>query len=200
MERIGFTREDLATFGIEEDELRVERVRDRVAPLLETVASRVSPALSRLCGVPLDQSIVLHDQPDKVDEAEIVFSPGGSTPRPAFAISVSRGGIHARLVIQADTPGRDEAAKKLKRAAATLARELSGADLRSYSDWDRRGIPAPAALEGAPFWREAAQRLARDSGGLDIGIAWPEAKAVVLTYEDLLPAFRRLMPLYRALL
>lgn len=197
MEKLGFTRDDLALFGIEEDDARNERVREELGPRLDAIANRVAAPLSKLAGHRLSATVEVRDAPRPGCEVSIVFA--SESGRPVLTLGLSRGGMHARLVIERDTPNREEAAKKLRRAATSLAKQLDGIELRRYDDWDHRVLPTPTAHDGASFWRELAERLARDSGKLDVGVGWPEAKAVGLVYEDLLPAFRRLMPLYKVL-
>ena len=112
---------------------------------------------------------------------------------------LTRGGVHARLAVANSVSNRATLAKQLTKAASAVAKELSGTEIRRYDEWDGRGIPAPGDTGKAAFWKEVAEHLGRERGQLDVGIGWPEARAVLLSYEDLLPAFRALLPLYRRL-
>lgn len=194
MERLGFTRDDLAIFGIEEDGTREEQLRERMAPRLDTIAQRFSAPLSRLVGRSHAPSVILGPP-----SASVFFLPVEGSPAdgPRFAIAVTRGGVHVRVLLER-CDGREALARRLSKSAVALSRELGDKDLRCYDDWDGRGIPPPAPSREPAFWREVSARLAR-AGGLDIGVGWPEARAVLLSFEDLLPACRSLLPLYKRL-
>ncbi len=200
MEKIGLTRDDLATFGIESAPAREQAIALRLKPRLEAMALRFAAPLSKFAGRPLSAALEL-PQGGLAGAAGVLFFTSGepACSSPQFRFALSRGGAHARLVIEREAPGRQALAKKLAKSATALARELSGTDLRSYDGWDGRGLPAPASANEAPFWREVAERLGREAGRLDLGVGWPEARAVLLSYEDLLPAWRSLVPLYKRL-
>lgn len=194
--RLGFTRNDLALFGIEEDLDRKQRVREEFEPRLQVIAEKVLAPLSRIVGQKLSLDFSEGKQSSRPGgEVSVVFS--GDSGKPAFWLGLSRAGVHARLVVQGDAPGRKELAKKLSKAAVALSKELEGFEIRRYDDWDHRLLPRPNVSAGPRFWRELAEDLARDSGSLDVGVGWPESRATALSYADLIPAFRRLMPLFR---
>ena len=199
MERIGFTRDDMATFGVESPDDRLKLFNDRLRPRLEGVAFRFATPLSRLAGQPFSAAITLPDSVAPRAQVAATFILTGKDQRagPYFAFGVNRGGVHARLIIERETMDRERFAKRLNKSAVALAKELAGSDLRCYDDWTGRGLPAPGMPEKAAFWRDVAGRLAREAGSLDIGMGWPEARAVLLSYEDLLPAYRSLLPVYR---
>ncbi len=199
MEKLGFVRSDLAVFGAEPAEARHTMAREVLRPRLEAIAYRFAPPLSRLVGKSLSAVITLpdDDSPRLEATASFVETGGGVSSVPCLSLVVTRGGVHARLMIERDVPGRDVLAKRLTKASAALAKEYGDVDLRCYDDWNGLGIPEPASAARAPFWREVAARLGRDAGRLDVGLGWPESRAVLLAYEDLLPAYRRLQPLYR---
>jgi uncharacterized protein YktB (UPF0637 family) len=199
MERLGFTRDDLAVFGVESREVREQTLNGRLRPRLEEIAYRFASPLSRLAGKPLVAVITLPQEASQRAQATASFVPegGDATSTPYFTFVLTRGGVHARLIIERQHVGRELLAKRLTKAATTLARELGDADLRCYDEWDGRGVPSPSVEKRAPFWRQLAARLVGEPGKLDIGLGWPEARAVLLSYEDLLPAYRNLVPLYK---
>jgi len=199
MEKLGFTRDDMAVFGVESTETRQKILRDRLRPRLESIAYRFTPPLSRLAGEPLAAVITLPEEAGPHAEATAAFvRVGGDVASvPYFSFVITRGGVHARLIIERQMDGRDQVARRLSKAATALAREFGDVELRCYDDWNGLGIPAPSSAAKAPFWRDVAVRLAKQAGRLDVGLGWPEARAVLLAYEDLLPAYRTLVPLYR---
>lgn len=199
MESLGFTREDMAVFGTESVEKRHQGARERLRPRLETIAYRFAPPLSRLAGEQLSVVIALPEEGTRQAEATASFvKTGGAVDSvPYFSLVVTRGGVHARLIIERAVLGREEIARRLTKAATSLGKEVGDLELRCYDDWDGSGIPAPNSAAKAPFWKDVASRLARQAGRLDLGLGWPEARAVLLSYEDLLPAYRRLVPIYR---
>lgn len=199
MEKLGLTRDDLAAFGADSATERARRVDERLRSPLAVIAGRFLAPLSKLAGQPFAATVTLPEPTATRPEAAIVFRPLEGPGGPHFTLSITRGGVHVRLVVEREAPGRDRLAKALSRAAAALAKDYGDTELRCYDVWDGRGLPAPDAAGRAPFWKEVAARLGRDEGALDVGVGWPEARAVLLAYEDLLPAFRALSPLYRRL-
>jgi uncharacterized protein YktB (UPF0637 family) len=199
MENLGFTREDMAVFGTDSLEKRRLGAQDRLRPRLEAIAYRFAPPLSRLAGENLSAVITLPDEGGERQEATASFvkTGGGVDSAPYFSFVVTRGGVHARLIIERAVTGREEIARRLTKAAGPLSREIGDQELRCYDDWDGRGIPASSSASKPPFWKEVAARLGKQTGRLDLGLGWPEARAVLLSYEDLVPAFRRLVPIYR---
>jgi uncharacterized protein YktB (UPF0637 family) len=199
MEKLGFTREDLAVFGIDSIEKREAVVREHLRPRLEAIAYRFAPALSRLAGVELSAVIQVEHEagPRARAIASFIRTGGDRISEPYFSFVVTRGGVHARLVVERQFVNRAAIAARLSRAATAIAKEFRDVDLRCYDDWDGYGIPALTSASKAPFWKEVAERLGKASGSLDIGAGWPEARAVLLSHEDLLPTYRTLLPLYR---
>lgn len=201
MERIGLTRDDLAIFGMASAPARARAAEERLRPRLEQVALRCAAPLSRLVGQPVSAAVDVPAEgaPGPATVTFFVAVEALAPPGPQFRFVISRGGVHARVSLSCQSPGRDALARKFARGATALARELAGNDVRCYDTWDGSGLPAPGTSDKAPFWREVAERLGRATGRLDVGMAWPEARAVLLSYEDLLPAFRTLSPVYRRL-
>lgn len=201
MERIGFTRDDLASFGVEPEVERWRTVDERLRPKLEEIAYRFAAPLSRLAGRPLGAVLRMPDADRPGSQARVTFQTvgGDEVAEPFFAFAITRGGVHARLVIARENAERARFAKTLGRSATVLARELSGSGLRCYDEWDGRGVPPLGETGRAPFWKDVAGRLARDGGSLDLGVGWPEARAVLLSYEDLVPAYRALLPVFKRL-
>lgn len=199
MEKLGFTREDLAVFGIDSIEKRETVLREQLRPRLEGIAYRFAPALSRLAGAHLSAVIQMEHEagPQARAVASFIRTGGDRISDPYFSFVVTRGGVHARLVVERQFVDRTAVAVKLAKAATALAKDFRDVDLRCYDDWDGYGIPALTSASKAPFWKEVAERLGKSTGSLDIGAGWPEARAVLLSHEDLLPTYRTLIPLYR---
>jgi uncharacterized protein YktB (UPF0637 family) len=199
MEKLGFTREDLAVFGIDSLEKREAVLREHLRPRLENIAYRFAPALSRIAGIELSVVIQVDNAsgPRAKAIASFIRTGGDRISDPYFSFVLTRGGVHARLVVERQFVNREAVAAKLARAAAALAKDFRDVDLRCYDDWDGYGIPALTSASKAPFWKEVAGRLGKSTGSLDIGAGWPEARAVLLSHEDLLPTYRTLIPLYR---
>jgi uncharacterized protein YktB (UPF0637 family) len=201
MEKLGFTRDDLALFGMQALEERDRLLKEKLRPRLEDIAYRFASPLSRLTGHSLAAVVHTPVVGREPCQAAALFLPSGSDGEnsPHFAFGISRGGVHVRLAVRNGAPDREAVAKRLAKGAAALAKEFSGTELRRYDVWDGRGIPAPSDAGKSPFWKDVAEHFARQNGQLDLGLGWPEARAVLLSYEDLLPAFRSLIPLYRRL-
>jgi uncharacterized protein YktB (UPF0637 family) len=202
MEKLGFTRDDLALFGMQSIDDRDRILNERIRPRLEEIAYRFTSPLSRLTGQALAAVVQAPCTGRGPSQAAALFVLEGADglSAPHFRFGLSRGGIYIRLVFGNETPGRDSAAKALSKGTTAIAREFSGAELRRFDEWDGRGIPVASDAGKPPFWKDVAEHFARPAGALDVGIGWPEARAVLLSYEDLLPAFRTLLPLYRKLM
>jgi len=197
MARLGIVRDDLAVFGMGDAAARAERLRYRIAPLLDSIAIPFVPALSALAGRPLS----LRPCGSTADTCAAVrfVPPDGEQESAHLLLALNRSGVHARLRVPSGCPHREACARRLARCTQALARELGGADLRRYDDGSCASLPAPGAPAEPSFWRELAEDLATASGALDVGTAWPEARAVMLCRADLVAAFRPLASLWKRL-
>src|SRR4051812_9012164 len=108
MERLGFTREDMAVFGSSSAEKRLQGANDRLRPRLEAIAYRFASPLSHLAGEQLSAVITLPDEGARREEATASFVKGGGAVDsvPYFSLVVTRGGVHARLIIERAVLGR----------------------------------------------------------------------------------------------
>jgi uncharacterized protein YktB (UPF0637 family) len=112
-----------------------------------------------------------------------------------FGLVVSRGGLHARIVVKDEAPDRPQMAKVLMDRAAALAKVFAKQPVARYDRWDYAGLPA-FAKPTDDFWRAVAETLSKKTGGLDVGVGWTPERAVTLTEHEVLGAFESLLPLY----
>ena len=199
MAAINFTHDDFAVFGIPTFPERMQAIKERLRPKLIALGEQFRPALNDMVNSALFPHVAKHARRtvNPPPETWVAFgpSPRGYKKFGYFGLAVSRGGLHARVVVKAEAEHRPQMAKVLTERAEALAQVLAKRKVARYDRWDYRGIPESIA-PSVDFWQGVAEVLANKAGGLDIGIGWPVERAVKLTDQQLLAAFETLLPLY----
>jgi uncharacterized protein YktB (UPF0637 family) len=199
MATIGFTREDFEVFGIPTFPERMQGIKERVRPKLTALGEDLQPALKKLARSDVFPHVAKHARRtvNPPPETWVAFGPSarGYKKYGYFGLVVSRGGLHTRIVVKDEAPDRPQMAKVLMDRAAALAKVFAKQTVARYDRWDFAGIPE-FTKPAADFWKEVAETLAKKTGGLDIGVGWPVARALKLTDKQLLEAFAALLPLY----
>jgi uncharacterized protein YktB (UPF0637 family) len=199
MASIGFTRDDFEVFGIPTFSERMQGIKERVRPKLTALGEDLRPALKRLANGDIFPHVAKHARRTvhPPPETWVAFGPSarGYKKYGHFGIVVSRGGIHARIVVKGEAPDRQQMAKVLRDRAGVLARVFAKRTVARYDRWDYQGIPE-LVKPTADFWQAVAEVLAKKTGGLDVGLGWPVDRAVKLTEKQVLEAFESLLPVY----
>jgi uncharacterized protein YktB (UPF0637 family) len=196
---IGFTREDFEVFGIPTFPERMQAIKERVRPKLTTLGKDLQPALQKLANSEVFPHVAKHARRTvhPPPETWVAFGPSGRGYKKYgyFGLVVSRGGLHTRIVVKDEAPDRQHMAKLLLDRAEALAKVFANQTVARYDRWNFHGLPE--LVKPRPdFWQGVAETLAKKTGGLDVGLGWPEARAVKLTEKHVLEAFESLLPLY----
>jgi uncharacterized protein YktB (UPF0637 family) len=199
MATIGFTREDFEVFGIPTFPERMQGIKERVRPKLTALGEGLQPALNKLAKSAVFPHVARHARRtvNPPPETWVAFGPSARGYKKCgyFGLVVSRGGLHTRIVVKDEAPDRPQMAKVLIDRAAALAKVFAKQTVARYDRWDYVGLPE-LAKPTADFWKGVADVLAKKTGGLDIGVGWPVARALKLTDKQVLEAFASLLPLY----
>ena len=199
MANIGFTREDFEVFGIPTFPERMQGIKERVRPKLTALGEDLQPALKRLAKSDVFPHVAKHARRtvNPPPETWVAFGPSarGYKKYGYFGLVLSRGGLHARIVVKDEAPDRTQMAKVLLDRADVLAKVFAQQTVARYDRWEYTGFPA-LVKPTADFWQSVAEALAKKTGGLDVGFGWPVARAVKLTDKQVLEAFESLLPLY----
>jgi uncharacterized protein YktB (UPF0637 family) len=199
MASIGFTREDFEVFGIPTFPERMQGIKECVRPKLIALGEDLQPALTKLARTDVFPHVAKHARRtvNPPPETWVAFGPSarGYKKYGHFGLVVSRGGVHTRIVVKDEAPGRPQMAKVLEDRAAVLAKVFAKQSVARYDRWDYAGVPE-FVEPTADFWQEVAEALAKKTGGLDVGVGWPAAQAVKLTEKRVLEVFASLLPLY----
>jgi uncharacterized protein YktB (UPF0637 family) len=199
MANIGFTRADFEVFDIPTFPERMQGIKEHVRPKLIALGKDLQPALTTLAGNDVFPHVALHARRtvNPPPETWVAFGPSarGYKKYGYFGLVVSRGGLHARIVVKDEAPERPQMAKLLVDRADVLARVFAKHSMARYDRWDYAGIPE-VAKPTADFWQQVAEGLRKKTGGLDVGLGWPAARALKLTDKQVLQAFATLLPLY----
>ena len=196
---IGFTREDFEVFDIPTFPERMEAMKERVRPKLTALGEDLRPALKKLASNDVFPHVAKHARRtvNPPPETWVAFGPSarGYKKYGYFGIVVSRGGLHARIVVKDEAPDRLQMAKVLRERADALAMVFAKQTVARYDRWDYDGIPA--RVKPTPdFWAGVAEVLAKKTGGLDVGIGWPVDRALKLSEAQVIKAFEALLPVY----
>jgi uncharacterized protein YktB (UPF0637 family) len=126
-------------------------------------------------------------------------SPRGYKRYGYLALCVSGGGLHARCVVKSEADNRPLMARNLQSRATQLVKDFKGTRLACYDNWNFAELPVGQPVDRVRFATTLAERLAKKTGGLDLGFGWNLKEALRLDRAELLDAFRELEPLYRIL-
>jgi uncharacterized protein YktB (UPF0637 family) len=204
LDRLGFSAEDFAVFGISGFASRMQAIRERLSPRLYAVGERLAPEVSRLCGRDHYPHVARHQRRSVSPPPEtwVALGPSmrGYKMFPHLLLTVSRGGLHARATVRNECDTRARLAALVSKQAGQLGRTLARVDVRRYDAWDPEAFPEACDAAEPEFWKAVAARLALKGGLLDVGVGWPASRAPGLTVGDVVPAFRALLPLYKRLL
>jgi len=208
MAGIGIGPGDFAVLELEAAGDRARTVEATLQPRLLAVGRVLSGGLSRVVGRELHPQIVRPGRRRGAATEEVLVAFADCTRPlrgiPYLALSISRGHLHARVVVR----GESERSAPMRRAVEREADNLSRRGkpfrkLRHYVAWRSEELPEIAPAASAAFWREVAEELAPGPGGraagTDLGVAWSREEARSLAVGDVLGAFRDLAPLYKLL-
>jgi uncharacterized protein YktB (UPF0637 family) len=199
MATIGFTPEDFEVFGIPTFPERMQAIKARVRPKLTALGEDLRPALKKLANGDVFPHVAKHARRtvNPPPETWVAFSPSarGYKKYGYLGLVVSRGGLHARVVVKDEVPDRPQMAKVLRDRAGALAKVFAKQTVSRYDRWEYDGIPEPVTPT-ADFWQGVAETLAKKTGGMDVGLGWPVRRAVKLTEKQVLEAFETLLPVY----
>lgn len=199
MANIGFTREDFAVFGIPTFPERMQGIKERVRPKLTALGDDLQPALKTLAKSDVFPHVAQHARRtvNPPPETWVAFGPSarGYKKYGYFGLVVSHGGLHTRIVVKDEAPDRPHMAKVLIDRADVLAKVFAEHTVARYDRWNYVGLPE-LTKPTAEFWQGVAEVLTKKTGGLDVGVGWPVARAVKLTAKQVAEAFASLLPLY----
>ena len=199
MANIGFTREDFEIFGIPTFPERMKSIKEHVRPKLIALGEELQPGLKKLAKNDVFPHVAMHIRRtvNPPPETWVAFGPSarGYKKYGYFGLVISRGGLHTRIVVKDEAPDRPQMAKLLLDRADVLAKVFGTHSVARYDRWDYAGIPE-LTKPTAGFWQKVAEGLVKKTGGLDVGVGWPAARAVKLTDKQVLQAFAALLPLY----
>jgi uncharacterized protein YktB (UPF0637 family) len=199
MANIGFTPVDFEVFRIPTFPERMQGIKERVRPKLIALGEELRPALEKLAKSDVFAHVAMHARRtvNPPPETWVAFGPSarGYKKYGHFGLVVSRGGLHTRIVVKDEAPDRPQMAQLLLDRADALAAVFGQQTVARYDRWDYAGVPE-LSKPTADFWRKVAEGLAKKTGGMDVGVGWPVARAVKLTDKRVLEAFAALLPLY----
>jgi uncharacterized protein YktB (UPF0637 family) len=199
MALIKFTREDFEVFGIPTFPERMQAIKERVRPKLTALGGQLQPALNALVQNEVHPHIAKHVRRtvNPPPETWVAFGPSarGYKKFGYFGVVVSRGGLHTRIVVKDEAENRPQMAMLLMDRASALAKVFAKQPLARYDRWDYTAMPE-LVKPTADFWKNVAETLANKTGGLDVGLGWPAARAAKLSERQMLEAFASLLPLY----
>jgi uncharacterized protein YktB (UPF0637 family) len=177
----------------------MQGIKEHVRPKLIALGENLQPALKKLAKNDVFPHVAIHARRtvNPPPETWVAFGPSarGYKKYGYFGLVVSRGGLHTRIVVKDEAPDRPQMAKLLLDRADALAKVFGKQTVARYDRWDYAGIPE-FTKPTADFWQKVAEALAKKTGGLDVGVGWPAARAVKLTNKQVLEAFAALLPLY----
>ncbi|BDG09077.1 DUF1054 family protein [Anaeromyxobacter paludicola] len=206
MAGLGIGPDDFALFEIDDPEERAEAVERVLHPKLQLIGAHLASGLSRVAGADLFAHLgkTVRRRGAPPEEAFVAFcrSDKGYRTDPYLALLVTRGLLHARVVVKTGADRSGAMREALTREAGNLARKGKPfRQLRPFMGWDYEELPELAPAHSAAFWQELADELApaAQNGGIDVGVVWPVEEARSLSVGDVLGAFRDLAPLYKLL-
>ena len=199
MATITFAKVDFEAFGIPTFSERMQAIKERVRPKLAAFGGQLQPALNELVRTEVYPHVAKHARRTvhPPPETWVAFGPSarGYKKYGHFALVVSRGGLHTRIVVKDEGENRSHMATLLMDRASALAKVFAKQELARYDRWDYQDLPA-LVKPTADFWKSVAETLAKKTGGLDVGFGWPPARAIKLNERQVLEAFDALLPLY----
>ena len=135
MANIGFTREDFEVFGIPTFPERMQAIKEHVRPKLIALGEDLQPALKKLAKNDVFPHVAMHVRRtvNPPPETWVAFGPSarGYKKYGYFGLVVSRGGLHARIVVKDEAPDRPQMAKLLLDRADALAKVFGEAYRRA---------------------------------------------------------------------
>ncbi len=190
------TRAHFDIFAIEGFAPRMDAIKTTLRPRLVALAERLAPRVSELAGHEMFVHVAKHARrtvnPPPETWAAFAREARGYKKLPHFALAVSKGGVHARLVLKDEAlEARARLSKALTKKIKDLSPALAKHHARDYAGWDCEALPGELAADGEGL-REMARRASLKTGVFDAGIhlgAWRGDDAV-------LEGFRALMPIY----
>jgi uncharacterized protein YktB (UPF0637 family) len=201
MATLGFYRADFQVFEVEGFSQRMAQLYATVRPKLLRLGDELVPEMARKLDLEFFPHVARHARRtvNPPPETWCAFGPSarGYKRYPYLGLCISRFGLHARVVVKSEADSRPQMAAVLQRRAAELTRALDGTMVARYDNWDFHALP-PAVRADAELWRQLAGGLAKKTGGIDLGVAWPIREALKVDREEVLEGFRELEPLYRA--
>jgi uncharacterized protein YktB (UPF0637 family) len=199
MAKIGFTRKDFEVFDIPTFPERMQGIKERVRPKLTALGKDLQPALTKIADSEMFPHVAMHVRRtvNPPPETWVAFGPSarGYKKYGYFGLVISRGGLHTRIVVKDEAPDRPQMAQVLMDRAKTLAKVFAKQTVSRYDRWDYHGFPEQVKPT-ADFWKGVAEKLAKKTGGLDVGLGWSADRAVKLSEKQVLEAFESLLPVY----
>ncbi|HZZ86004.1 MAG TPA: DUF1054 family protein [Anaeromyxobacteraceae bacterium] len=206
MAGLGIGPDDFALFEIDDPEERTAAVERVLFPKLQLLGGHLADGLSRVAGADLFAHLGKMERRRGAGPAQafVAFaqSDKGYRQEPFLAMVVTRGLLHARVVVKTGADRASAMREVLAREAGNLSRKGKPfRRLRPFMGWDHEEVPELAPANSAAFWLELADELAPHAarGGIDVGAVWPVEEARSLSVGDVLGTFRDLAPLYKLL-
>ncbi len=201
MATVGFNLADFQVFKVEGFNERMAQLYARIRPKLLRLGDDLAPELARKLHLEFFPHVAKHARRtvNPPPETWCAFGPSakGYKRYPYLGLCISRFGLHARVVVKSEADNRPQMGAVLSRRAAELTRALNGTMVARYDNWNFEALPAPVKA-GDELWQQLAGALAKKTGGIDVGVAWPIREALRLERDEVLEGFRELEPLYRA--
>ena len=201
MATLGFSAADFQVFKIEGFNERMASLYATVRPRLLRLGDELAPQLARKLHLEFFPHVARHARRtvNPPPETWCAFGPSakGYKRYPYLGLCISGVGIHARVVVKSEADHRPEMSAVLKCKGGELTRALDGTLVARYDGWDFDSLPAPVRADEA-LWNQLGDALARKTGGIDVGVAWPIREALRLDRDEVLEGFRELEPVYRA--
>ena len=203
MATLGFLRRDFEVFAIDGFDTRIAKIYEHVRPRLIRLGNEIVPELSRNLHMEFFAHVPKHVRrsANPPDETWTAFGPSraGYKRYGYFALCVSKVGIHARAIVNADADNRAAIGRLIMSKASGLEKSFRGTKIQDYRAWDCRELPR-SCTTGADFFEGLGEALEKRSGSIDVGFGWPVRDALTVDRAEVLDAFRELEPLYRMFL
>jgi uncharacterized protein YktB (UPF0637 family) len=200
MATLGFLRRDFEVFAIDDVDTRLAKIDELVTPRLMDLVAQINPKLARRIGIDLYPRYARHSRraANTPGESWAAWSPSrdGYRRHPYLALSASRVGVHARIVVNASVDERATIARAVKSHATELGQSFHGTRIQNYDGWDCRTMPKSVAADRG-FFDALGDTLAKKSGSVDVGFGWPARDALQIDLAEVLDAFGELAPLFR---
>lgn len=190
-------KQEQKVFEIEGFQERMEAIKAQVRPQLEDLGRTLSPKLAKELGMPVYPHVAKHMRrtvnPPPETWVAFCLDKRAYKKHPHLAVVVGDGGVEVRLVVKDEHPNRPEVGKRLRKHKELAVEALAGAG--------RNGDAPLAGGHGKPvedpeaFVKEASARLEKIKGAT-LSLALPVKGDAS---KSILPAMRKLLPLYRGL-